>query len=980
MRFTSLPAPAVIVLLLLLAPQPADADPLPRLAVSVPPGGTVADVLRAIQAVGARDVTIVVPAISARIGGAGEALDTAPPLAPSPSLPAGIDLHRHLTLTIGEMPGAAGEREAFVDLRTSDIVAALHLDLTPVQGLVLEVTDPGPSPEVFSFAMASLIVKARAIGRNLHVSVLLPASAPLPFDDLARRVAPYADSFTLDRAAAAVLRTRPNWGVPAGKPAVLRVGSVAGGAGGPAGAFLDALVEAGAPGAAKLWVEPPTTAAVREVSAAAQFLAQTLGGRFEVTAPERAPATVRLDGQPAQQALAFVGSGTADVAFLVETRSSAGAPRELQVTLGAAGTPQVACFDAVTGRQLPARAGAQPVAGCSSNADYTLVHVRRSGGEERLFEAVKVTAQAGLSVEEIIARWQASREAERRSLDNYVASCFLSLHFESNSFGIGADVALDLQQYFDRTGVNDWIQTGLFVNGVRLSVREFPLPQLEPERVVTKPLELTIDQKYGYRLSGTETVNDRLCYVVDVEPAETAELLYAGRIWIDGETFRQVRVRLEQRTGRNNVAAHVETQDFAPVRDASGREFTLFSRIFTEETLNLGGRPVMLERTYRFENYAANVPDFASRLDGARAADRPMYRDTRDGLRTLHRDGDALVPDPAPSKRIRSLVGGVIVDGSLGFPVPLAGVSWADFDFGGSGSQWSAVFAGALFAGNLSRQRSESIRTSFEFSLSALPSTLRTYEGNTERKGEQVRIFEQTVGAIVNYQATPALTLSASSHLALHPFMRTGSTDRAYRTPSLGVNLRAWGEVRFVRRSLEVVALVEPVVRVAGWKDYGYEEGGLQHPARAYAKYDVEVSQHLYVGKLARGGVSAAYYGGANLDRFSRYQSSFLTKPRIVGIPAGVDTFDAIGLAGAYYGFNVLDLVKLEGSYNHAWARNLDESSRFQQFDGVDFDIGTAGPWGTYVQAAFGYSLRGNLDRYGSRWGAQVLVFKPMRR
>jgi len=176
------------------------------------------------------------------------------------------------------------------------------------------------------------------------------------------------------------------------------------------------------------------------------------------------------------------------------------------------------------------------------------------------------------------------------------------------------------------------------------------------------------------------------------------------------------------------------------------------------------------------------------------------------------------------------------------------------------------------------------------------------------------------------------------------------------------------------------VALVEPTVRLAGWRDYGYEADGLTHPRRAYVKYDVEASRHLYVGKLARGGVSAAYYGGWNLDRFSRYLSSFLTKPRIVGLPAGVDSFDSIALAGVYYGFNVMDLFKLEGSYNHAWGRNLDESSRFRQFDGVDIDIGTAGPWGTYVQAAAGYTLRGNLDRYGARWGAQVLIFKPLRR
>ena len=122
------------------------------------------------------------------------------------------------------------------------------------------------------------------------------------------------------------------------------------------------------------------------------------------------------------------------------------------------------------------------------------------------------------------------------------------------------------------------------------------------------------------------------------------------------------------------------------------------------------------------------------------------------------------------------------------------------------------------------------------------------------------------------------------------------------------------------------------------------------------------------------------YYGGTNLDRFSRYQSSFLVKPRIVGIPSGVDSFDAVGLAGVYDSFNVMDFIKLEATYNHAWARNLDESSRFRQFDGMDLDIGTAGPWGTYIQGAVGFTLRGNLDRYDSRWGAQVLVFKPVSR
>lgn len=46
----------------------------------------------------------------------------------------------------------------------------------------------------------------------------------------------------------------------------------------------------------------------------------------------------------------------------------------------------------------------------------------------------------------------------------------------------------------------------------------------------------------------------------------------------------------------------------------------------------------------------------------------------------------------------------------------------------------------------------------------------------------------------------------------------------------------------------------------------------------------------------------------------------------------------------------------------------------------MDFDIGTAGPWGTYIQGAVGITLRGNLSRYSARWGAQVLIFKPLPR
>ena len=43
----------------------------------------------------------------------------------------------------------------------------------------------------------------------------------------------------------------------------------------------------------------------------------------------------------------------------------------------------------------------------------------------------------------------------------------------------------------------------------------------------------------------------------------------------------------------------------------------------------------------------------------------------------------------------------------------------------------------------------------------------------------------------------------------------------------------------------------------------------------------------------------------------------------------------------------------------------------------MEFDFGTAGPWGTYLQGTITYALHGNIERYNTRWGAFLVIFKP---
>ena len=65
-----------------------------------------------------------------------------------------------------------------------------------------------------------------------------------------------------------------------------------------------------------------------------------------------------------------------------------------------------------------------------------------------------------------------------------------------------------------------------------------------------------------------------------------------------------------------------------------------------------------------------------------------------------------------------------------------------------------------------------------------------------------------------------------------------------------------------------------------------------------------------------------SYYGGNQLDRFSRYFPSIFSQPNIHGIPSGTDSFDAIAMANVHYGFNVMDMVKSDLMYNYARAQS----------------------------------------------------------
>jgi hypothetical protein len=974
---------AVLILAWAFWPAPAEPAALPKLALSASRDSEPGATLGALQRCGEiGSMSVVAPALTVDFGDSGPtALDLGAVERVLHDFPASRKVLLHLRIHVAPSTPVNEAGTAALEGRVAQIVAALPLESGSVGGVILEVAPSPGDLAVLQFTLARLVLQLKASKPLLGpIAVVFPPRLVRQEESLARRVAAYAD--TIGVGYGTEWRGEAEWvRDELGKPVALRVGPDAvRGADGLAAAYLDVVAETGDALIDTLWAEGPTAEQAATLCQSNRVLSDTLGPSFLGTRMDLAPATLGADGDPVV-ASAFVDSSSTSSAFLVRAGGSPALPRRITVSARGEGALELDCRSALDGRKLATHRlqapGETKTEECVGDAPYVVMAVHRQGEDQRTYEWVSVTGRGGLRVEEIVARWQKYRAAQQLELDNLTADCLLSLHFEATALGAGFDVALELRQFVDRSGQSDWVQRGFLVNGVRFgNPRGFALPQLEPEKVLAQPLELALKEKYRYALLGTDTVDGILSYVISVEPEDPKAVLFTGKVWIDGSSFRQVRMQLQQRGGRSSVLSHVETQEYHLVPSAGGRQFNLLHKITAQQLVSAAGRSLLVERIYSFSGYQINSPGFGESRAKAMASDLRMYRDTNEGLRVLRREGDSRVVEPA-KRRVRSLLGGVMYDGSYDFPIPLAGLSLVDYDFRRTGAELSLFFAGPIIATNLSKHAGERFRYGMDLALSAIPQKNRVFDGSDEVIAQGLWGFEETVGVLASWQARPGLSLGGSSYFSLNVFRPTGDTDPDFRASGYGFTVQTSGELKLTRSGFTLTGTVLQGDRL-GWPELGRRGGDSAAPAASFRKYSGEASKQFYIAKFTKAGVSASYYGGERLDRFSRYQPSFLSRLRIRGIPGGTDTFDAIGVAGVQLGFNALDAVWVEGMYNHAWGRNLDESSRFRNFDGLELDLGTVGPWGTFVKGTVTYALQGNLDRYNSRWGVYLLVFKPL--
>ena len=389
---------------------------------------------------------------------------------------------------------------------------------------------------------------------------------------------------------------------------------------------------------------------------------------------------------------------------------------------------------------------------------------------DRFVEGVEVVGSRSLSVEEIVARHQAAVTRQAAAVRTIIASGTLTLSFEAPGFPAPITIGSEATIY-TTPDVTEIEQRAIRINGIEFRGNAVPrLPIIEPERVASPPLAITLTDIYRYRLAGRETIGGTLCYVVAFEPdpgrERRASALFRGQAWIAAESFAMLKVSATQTALRGPIVASEQVDEFRQAQPG----IWLLARSDVRQMYEGAAHRTPIHRVLAIATNEINVADFSARRQRAYGSGSVMLRDTPEGYRYLRKDPASGQDTPAlagRADRVRALTAGVIIDPNISVPLPFAGVSYVDFNFLGTGTQVNAFFGGTYGQFAFSVPSLRGSRWQFAGRGFGIASSYndRSFVDGRERYEEDLRQRPAHVSVWVLRPLTPRISLRAGYDL-----------------------------------------------------------------------------------------------------------------------------------------------------------------------------------------------------------------------
>jgi hypothetical protein len=595
---------------------------------------------------------------------------------------------------------------------------------------------------------------------------------------------------------------------------------------------------------------------------------------------------------------------------------------------------------------------------------------------DRFTESAEVQKDALPSVEQIIARYQQVQAAQDAALVHYIAHMRLEQHFHPSPSEPAWNIVTENRVFFER-GAIEWEESSFSLNGATWTANRPPFPLVQPEKVLSLPLDLRLGQDYRYRLDGVETVAGRPAYVVHFDPIGTGRALFRGTVWIDRQEFVRLKVQAVETHLTGVVVSNDETHVFSRVGTLDGRPIWLLERQTSKQMFLVAGRTLLVEREAHVSDVVLNPPDFEGERTEARAGSRIMYRDTEQGLRYLVKRGDTRVVSNQMTSSTKALAFGAQIDPSFDRPLPLGGLDVLDFNFLNKDMQLALLFAGVFAAGNVQRANLWGGRfdASVDFFGLAVKSNDSLFDAQGEEAGQRVDRVPVSTGVNLGFQATAFQKLTAHYELKYDVYSRDEKTASDFTPPSsTGTHgVGAGYEYRRGGYSIDGNVMAHRRTNAEPWGPVG----ALQQPPVSYTTYDLGASKDFIFSTFHTIHVNGMYFGGDRLDRFSMYQFGFFDAARMHGVPSAV-RFGELAMFRGSYSFNVFDQYRVDLFVDHARGKDATRDAAWLPVTGFGLGLNLRTPHSTVLRVDLGKSLLPDAYRGAGSTVVQIMLLKPL--
>jgi hypothetical protein len=617
-------------------------------------------------------------------------------------------------------------------------------------------------------------------------------------------------------------------------------------------------------------------------------------------------------------------------------------------------------------------------------------------------EDVRVASTRGLTAQEIIARHQEVQKVQDDRLLRWTAKGHIDFHFKFAQGGGSLDVSIE-SNYFWRKGADlEWEQTRYYVNGNLVKWKTIPeLPLIQPEKVVTLPLDLTFDRTYDYRLAGEDDVDGRPAYVLGFEPAsgKAGSSLYRGRVWIDRETFVRLKVSVVQTNLEPPVISNDETDFYVPIT-ADGAVYRMLGRADGQQLWTAGGRNFVVRREVRFDAFQINPPEdaFDQALASAYGSSNQMLRDTDEGFRYLQKDpaGGRVVEMEMDTSQL-FLAGGAFKDNAIDGVVPLAGVNWFDYDFLKKDVQFNIFFAGVYAFANLTDPSvgGSKLDLGAEASLVALKLDDDYYVAGVEDVKQRVRRRSQYVSGRLGYPLGTFVKLTAIADIAWNQY--TDSSDAndamaAYNAAN-GTNLTlvlpsnhqvysGTFQVEYNKKGFSLTGRGSYAHRSdwEPWGEYDLTAGAFVTPfdpdQKSFTTWGATAFKEWYLPRFQKLRAEVDYLAGANLDRFSEYQFDYFGDDSLQGYSGTGVRFDEGYIGRLSWAFNLMNAIRFDVSFESARVKDGVLGEPFMNHGGAGLSFNVVGPWMTIWQASYGRAIWSDIPELEGKQEFLLVILK----